>query len=332
MTPGMAPGNREGFRAELLDRRQRLEKAQTTHPESPDLERLLREVDAALDRIARGTFGLCETCHDPIEADRLAADPLTRMCIDHLTPGERRALEEDLELALQIQSALLPQNRLRTAGWEVYYHYEPAGPVSGDYCDLVPANGAGLFFFAGDVAGKGVAASLLMSHLHAIFRSLVQFGMPVTELVNRANRVFCESTSSSKYATLLCGRCSNSGDVEIANAGHCPPVCVRAHGTEVIEATGLPLGMFATAEYSARRVPLGPGDSLVLYTDGLTEARNTQDDEFGAERLQQLLSGCHGLSASELADVCLADLRKFRGAARLNDDLTVVAIRRAVAE
>lgn len=331
MTAGNAYGWPASARAQLLERKSRLESARIARPEAAELDRLLLEVDAALGRIASGSFGLCETCGDAIEADRMAADPLTRFCIDHLSGSERRALERDLELAVQIQTSLLPDRDFSAHGWEAWYHYQPAGPVSGDYCDIVAADGAGVYFFAGDVAGKGVAASLLMSHLHAIFRSLVQFRMPVMELMRRANHIFCESTSASNYATLLCGHARPDGEIDLANAGHCPPVWVRRDGVETIEATGLPFGMFCSAEYPTRKLHAESGDSLILYTDGLTEARNGSDAEYGAERLCTLAAGRHGLPARALAEECISDLREFAGAGPLRDDLTVVVIRRAPA-
>jgi sigma-B regulation protein RsbU (phosphoserine phosphatase) len=327
----MAPGESPLLHPQLLDRRRRLEAVRAAQPASADLARLLEEVDAALERVAQGAFGICETCHDPIEPARLAADPLTRFCIDHLSEGERRALERDLELAIQIQSSLLPQRQFQAGEWETWYHYDPAGPVSGDYCDLMPAGAAGLFFFTGDVAGKGVAASLLMSHLHAIFRSLVQFGLSVEEMIGRANRVFCESTGAAEYATLLCGRAGADGAVEVANAGHCPPLWIRRGGVEPLEATGVPMGMFCSVQYPARRVTLDPGDSLVLYTDGLTEARDASDCEYGQQRLAGVLARCHGLPAQAVAERALADLRRFLSGSRPTDDLTVMVVHRATA-
>ncbi|MGD0202031.1 MAG: SpoIIE family protein phosphatase [Bryobacteraceae bacterium] len=327
----MAPGESPLFRPQLLDRRRRLETARTAQPASHELERLLAEVDAALDRVAGGTFGLCESCHDPIETERLAADPLTRFCIEHLNESERRALERDLELAIQIQASLLPQRQFQAGEWETWYHYDPAGPVSGDYCDLMPAGAAGLFFFAGDVAGKGVAAALLMSHLHAIFRSLVQFGLSVEEMIGRANRVFCESTGSAEYATLLCGHAGAAGAIEVANAGHCPPLWIRREGAEALEANGVPLGMFCSVQYPAHRVALEPGDRLVLYTDGLTEARDGSDCEYGQERLSSVLARCHGLPAQAIAERALTDLRQFLSGARPTDDLTLLVIGRGAA-
>src|SRR5258708_38567306 len=191
-------------RAQLQDRRQRLEGAIGAFQEAPDLTRLLQEVDAALESMDQGHYGLCDVCHDPIETDRLIANPLTRLCLDHLTAADQRALEEDLELASQIQSSLLPDASFRTDGWEVAYHYQPAGVVSGDYCDLITADSEGLHFIVGDVSGKGVAASMLMAHLQAMFRTLVSLNFPLDEIVARASRVFCESTLPTHYATLVC--------------------------------------------------------------------------------------------------------------------------------
>ena len=327
----MARGESPVFRPQLIERQRRLEAARAAQPASRDLARLLEEVDAALARMAEGTFGVCETCHEAIEPERLAADPLTRFCIDHLSESERRALERDLELAVEIQTSLLPQRQFQAGEWETWYQYNPAGPVSGDYCDLIPADGAGLYFFAGDVAGKGVAASLLMSHLHAIFRSLAPFGLSVEEMIARANRVFCESTGAAEYATLLCGRAGAGGAIEVANAGHCPPLLIHRGGAEDIEASGIPMGMFCSVEYPARRIKLDPGDCLVVYTDGLTEARDASDREYGFERLASVLARCHGLTAQAIAERALADLRQFLSGSRPSDDLTVLVLRRNAA-
>ena len=123
------------MRDQLLDRRSKLESALTSSPDDAQLRGLLVEVDAAVGRMNSGTYGICETCKEPIESGHLIADPLVRFCLDHMTSDQRRALEEDLELASQIQEALLPQRHLRSPGWEVAYHYEGAGPISGDYCE-----------------------------------------------------------------------------------------------------------------------------------------------------------------------------------------------------
>lgn len=318
------------LRAQLVDRRQRLESAIAEFKETASVEQLLKEVDSALERMDKGTYGICEFCHDPVERERLIADPLVRYCLSHLTAEQQRALEQDLDLASQIQRQLLPEQNLSLMGWEVYYHYEAAGPVSGDYCDLVipESDGENLFFVLGDASGKGVAASMLMTHLHAIFRSLIAAGLPVQELVERANRVFCESRMAPYFATLVCGRAGISGEIEICNAGHCPPLWVRGGEVTCVDATGLPLGIFRSAEYSVKELQLATDDGVFLYTDGLSEARDRTHAEYGEARLSKLVSDRHALPSQALVRACLEDLANFVSGAPKTDDLTLMAIRR----
>jgi len=319
------------LRSQLVERRQRLETAINGVSTQATLTNLLKEIDTALARMDDGTYGICEECHESVEKDRLLADPLVRLCIDHLTPNERRALEADIELAGRIQQALLPPQDVRAAGWDTHYHYQPAGTVSGDYCDLIHPNGGhqDLFFALGDVTGKGVAASLLMSHLHAMFRSLASVKLPLDELMALANRVFCESTIAGQYATLACGRASASGEVELASAGHPPAFLVRGGSVKAIEATGLPLGMFSKGEYEVHRATLKPGETLVLYTDGLNETRDGANGEYGIERLAKFLGARHSLPPKALAAACLDELNAFSHGARQLDDRTIMVLRRA---
>ena len=199
---------------QLLDRRERLQNARSQNVFDMDVSRLLSEVDAALMRFEKGTYGLCEECHTPIESDRLLADPLMRVCLEDLSEKQRHALEDDLQLASSIQNALLPKTDLGSKLWEFDFHYQPAGIVSGDYCDVIADDGE-LYFVLGDVSGKGMAASLLMSNLHAMFHSLVPLGLPLHELMGRANHMFCESTLSNQYATLVFGKINASGEAEV---------------------------------------------------------------------------------------------------------------------
>jgi sigma-B regulation protein RsbU (phosphoserine phosphatase) len=318
------------LRDQLSQRRRQLEKAVSVSRGREDLVRLMEQVDRALERMDHGTYGLCEECHDPIEADRLLADPLLCFCLDHLSPDEQRSLQMDLDLASRVQRALLPKQSLAVPGWEIRYHYEPAGPVSGDYCDLVdpgPGDG-GLFFLFGDVSGKGVAASMLMARLHAILRALIDARLPTGEIMGRANRLFCESALPASFATLVCGRAGRNGEVEVGNAGHCPPLLVRNGRVARIEATGLPVGLFCTVDYPVERVSLSRGDTLFLYTDGLSEARSADRQEYGIDRLAGLLEERHELPVPDLIGACLDDLRAFRSGAPRTDDLTLMVIRR----
>jgi phosphoserine phosphatase RsbU/P len=295
------------------------------------LLQLLNEVNAALDRMNCGTFGICEKCNDSIEKERLIADPLVRLCIDHLSSEEQRALEGDLELASRIQRGLLPHADVSFRDWQIQYHYGPAGLVSGDYCDLIsPTDTNGkLTFLLGDVAGKGVAASLLMTHLHAMFRSLSASGVEIDQLLELGNRIFCESTIAGQYATLICGRLGANGELEIASAGHLPAIHVMKAGIEQIGSTGMPLGMFSKTRYSVQRARLEAGDTLVLYTDGISEARNHLGTEYGVDRLGIVAGEQHYAPPRELLDACLKDVRDFSSGTRQADDQTLMAIHRA---
>ena len=271
----------------MEERKRRLETVIAHTPGDANLEALLREVDSALDRFAAGTYGLCETCHDTVERDRLLADPLIRYCLDHLTKLERTTLQRDLDLASELQRGLLPPADLKVDGWETSYHYAPLGPVSGDYCDLYPYNGQ-LFFMLGDVSGKGVAASMRMTQLHALFRSLIGMGLPLAEIVGHINCFLCDSGLAGQYATLVCGRASAGGDVEIFNAGHLPVIAVQHGDVRLLESTAFPLGMFRDASFTSASVQLSGGDLLFLFTDGLSEAHG-DDGEYGVERLTNLV-------------------------------------------
>ena len=311
---------------QLEERKRRLEMAVAFEPRNSDLGSLLREVDSALDRMADGTYGLCLECHESVEQERLLADPLVRYCLDHLTQPERTALQRDLDLACKVQRNLLPQNGLSVGGWETSYHFAPVGAVSGDYCDLIPCDGQ-LLFLLGDVSGKGVAASMMMAQLHALFRSLAGMSLPLDQIVAHVNRILCESALAGQYATLVCGLAKPNGEVEIHNAGHCPVIVAGRGGVFPLESTGLPLGMFVEAKSSATCVQLESGDTLFLYTDGLSEASN-ECDEYGTDRIMTLVRQQAARQPAELIAACIEDLRTFVNGVQRFDDMTVLAVRR----
>jgi phosphoserine phosphatase RsbU/P len=317
-------------RVQLIERRERIESTMSRGANMPQLEHLLHEIDEALDRTAKGSYGLCETCGDPIEADRLEVDPLIRFCLDHLTPTQARALEQDLQLASRVQLNLLPPTDLTVDGWQTAYHYEPLGTVSGDYVDLVrPTGGSPDFVFLfGDIAGKGVAASMLMAHLHASVRTLIDLGFPLPQVVERANRVFCESTMANHYATLVCGKLAPAGGLEVCNAGHCPPIHVHDGRATLVDPTSVPVGLFCVKEYPTRHIDMASGDVLLLYTDGVSEAFDRDGGEYGADRLASVVQAHASDTAQALVAACMRDLEQFRGGAKRTDDVTLMAIRR----
>jgi sigma-B regulation protein RsbU (phosphoserine phosphatase) len=318
------------IRTQLSNRRQSLEKGISGSPNDQYLSGLLKEVDAALSRLDSGTFGICETCHEPIESERLAADPLIRFCLDHLTPSEQTALEQDLELANRIQSALLPPKTVQHGGWRTAYYFEPAGPVSGDYCDLITTEDGSLWFMLGDVSGKGVAAAMLMSHLHALFRTLISVGFPLVQIMERASRVFCESTLANQYATLVCGKADQQGNIEICNAGHLPSIVLQGSNHHYLSANGLPLGLFCSEEFSVDRINLKNGDFLIALTDGFSESQNQSGVELGIKPFIKLVQQHPTKSASQLMEVSVKAAADHRGGVPASDDLTLLVLERSV--
>ena len=325
----MAPVEVDFLHKQLHQRKDRLQAALAVTPANNGLAGLLREVDSALERMTKGTYGICDECHDTIECDRLLSNPLIRYCLDHLTPADRAALQRDLDLASDLQRKLLPPPGLSNGNWQTSYHYAPAGPVSGDYCDLILSDGQ-LFFILGDVSGKGIAASMLMAQLHALFRSLIGVGLPLCQIISQVNRVFCESVLAGLYATLVFGRATQSGEVEIHNAGHLPVIVTGCGEALRVDSTSMPLGMFDQVEFTSTSLKLEAGDTLLLYTDGLSEACNralNQGDEYGVDRLAHLMQKQAALSPADLISACLQDVSAFTGSSPYSDDLTLLAIR-----
>jgi sigma-B regulation protein RsbU (phosphoserine phosphatase) len=318
------------LKEQILQRKEKLQSALSKSGQNESLIKLLHEVDVALEKMNKGTYGLCEACHEPIEEGRLPVDPFVRNCIEHLTPTEQRVLEQDLDLAYEIQNVLLPKQNIAVGGWSTSYIYKPAGPVSGDYLDIViPEEEDGSFvFLLGDVSGKGVAASMLMANLHAIFRSLTKVDIPIDKLLEKANRLFCEATMLTHFATLVCGLAKPSGEIEICNAGHSFPLLIKEDGIEHIESTGFPLGMFCGGQFSTKKIKLAQGNSLFLYSDGLSEARNGSNFLYGDERLITLISKNYKTNPPGLIAVCLEDLKSFQSGFPVSDDLTMMAIQR----
>ena len=315
-------------RTDLLSRRERLESV-IERNDSEQLTDLLAQVDQALHRIDNGTLGICEVCHDSIEEDRILRDPLTSICLGCLTPNQQRALEYDLELAGRIQNGLLPAPDISIPGWEIAYHYRPAGVVGGDYCDVIPDERGGLYFMIADVAGKGVAAAMLTANLRAVMRALIPMNLPLEKTLAQANRLFCESKLPMQYATLVVGHSSAKGELELVNAGHLPALILRGSQVECFDSNDLPLGLFCDQQFTAVRTHFRAQDTLVIFTDGVSEAENPAGEEYGTSALRSLLEQ-NGLCCPEtLVKTCREHLERFRSGTTRNDDETLLAIQYA---
>jgi sigma-B regulation protein RsbU (phosphoserine phosphatase) len=322
--------NVNSVRQQLLAGRERLSGVFAGN-ETEHMLRLLEEVDSALHRIDHGDFGVCEVCAGVVSTDELMENPLARVCLECLTPKQQRALEYDLELAAQIQKGLLPPADATISGWEISYHYQPAGMVSGDYCDVIQDDGH-LNFIMADVSGKGVAAAMLASNLRATFRSLIPLRLSVQDLMVRTNRLFRETALPNQYATLAFGRISADGELELANAGHLPVLLAGKSGVTTFESNCKPLGFFSDEKVIVERTVMSPGDTVILYSDGVSEASNADGEEYGVGALQSLIAEQPpSFCPAALVKIFKQRLTSFRGLAERADDETLLAIQYAPA-
>lgn len=235
--------------------------------------------------------------------------------------------DRSVTTAGHLQRMLLPPSPFTANGWTAVHHFEPAGSLSGDYVDLVPF-GDRLYFMLGDASGKGAAASLVMAQVHAMFRTLIPFELSLDDLMARASGLLCSNSLPSQYATLVSGYVTTGGDVVIANAGHPPPLVIAGERHTDVEATGVPMGLFCESQFSATRLTFAPGDTLLVYSDGLTEARDSSDEEYGAPRVERVATVAAQQSVENLVAAAVRDQASFRAGCPNTDDVTVLAIRR----
>ena len=326
----------ERIRVSLLEQRQNLTDWLTTAPVWKKQVRLgpvderavqahVRVLDTAIEKTENQSLGLCEVCHDYIEPGRLEMDYTCCVCLDHLSTAEKNRLESELELATKVQQALLPQQVPDIAGLEL-----AAEIVGGDYFDFFRFRDGPHGLVIGDVAGHGMSASLLMASLQASLRTLVSDYEAPADVVGRLNLLFCHNIHLAKFVTLFLARFdSPTHSLTYCNAGHNPPLLFRAqpNGKEpfsYLRPTGAAIGLVEEFQFGTETVTLRPGDILLLYTDGLTEAINPHEEEFGQERLVELVRDGSHWSAQELVREVRHRLQEFTHGQPLADDTTIV--------
>ena len=255
---------------------------------------------------------------------------------------EKRQLDLDLSLASGIQQMLLPKEPPRLAGLDIDARYTPAQKVSGDFYDLFPLSETRLGVAVADVSGKGIPASLLMAMCRTNLRQIAPRHESPARALADVNRVLAEDMHSGLFITILYAVIDTArGEVTFARAGHELPLFSRrdrATGVpvgEFVGSEGMPLGMVPDGIFSAviadRTEPFHPGDALVLYTDGLTEAPNDEDKEFSNARLADAVRmPCATARRAEINDGILETVHRFAGSVALRDDLTLVTIKRQV--
>jgi sigma-B regulation protein RsbU (phosphoserine phosphatase) len=242
----------------------------------------------------------------------------------------RRILAKDLEQAALIQQGLLPTQAPRVPGIELAGHNAACRTVGGDYYDFLPYKDGRVAIALGDVSGKAMPAALLMTSLHARVRVLAEEPPDVAEMMMRLNRATAATCPSNRFISFFFSVLDPAtGELEYANAGHNPPLIARADGrVERLEGGGLLMGILASARYEAYRVHLNPGDSLLLYSDGVTEATNPDGQEFEEDRLEKVLQDNYSRTPNEIVEAVTRAVTKFSAGSPVADDLTLVVAKR----
>lgn len=241
---------------------------------------------------------------------------------------ETRRPEHELQLARRVMEGLLPATNPALDGFDIATFHEWSSDVGGDYYDFIPLGDERWGLVIADVEGKGMAAALLVSAIRASLISLAGLELALRAIFRRANRFFHDSTEDGHYVTVFYAVLDvRQRRLIYVNAGHLPAILVRADGgIERLDEGGVPLGLFEDPRYHEGFVRLSPGDALVLYTDGITDASNAAEEPYGIERLSGVLRASRGGTACAIRDAVVADLRRYAGDS-MTDDETLVVIR-----
>jgi sigma-B regulation protein RsbU (phosphoserine phosphatase) len=242
--------------------------------------------------------------------------------------AENKRMETELDLARDIQMSLVPSKPMIGGPWEVHGRVVPARQVGGDYYDYFPLGDGRFAITIADVSGKGVPAALLMSNVQASLRAFCNGDREITEAIAQVNRSVARAASGGKFITLFYGEVDyGRGVLRFSNAGHNYPMLRRSDGS-IVELTdgGLLLGLFEDAEYDRGEIPFAPGDALLLYSDGISEAADSRGQQFGEDRLRGIWQKCAALPSSEVIGSLLRDVERFRGSAGQGDDMTAVVV------
>ena len=240
---------------------------------------------------------------------------------------EKARIEHELRIAAEIQRALLPEGGHSGAFFDAAGMSVQARSIGGDFFDMQDNSDGSFGFLCGDVAGKGPAAALLTSKILGIFSAFSAVGDTPEELVDHINKVLTRRAIDARYATLLYGQLQPGGRLKFCNAGHNPPLIYGKDGLRRLESGGMPVGMFEAAPYSGDETELKPGDTLVVYSDGVTEAHNVAGEEFGEARLVTVLERYTRGSAAIVLEQIINAVKEFARGAEQYDDVTALVVK-----
>jgi sigma-B regulation protein RsbU (phosphoserine phosphatase) len=243
---------------------------------------------------------------------------------------DKQRIEDQLRVARDVQSGLLPGAPPDLPGWDIAAVALPTWAIGGDYYDYVPLGGDRLGLVVADVSGKGIPAALIMATFRATLRAEMRRHADLGAVATQLNRAVLESGDASRFVTAVCGVLDvRSGRLAYVNCGHNRPLLLRASGgREGLERGGPALGLFAEAAFEAGTAALDPGDRVVLYTDGVVEPTDENEREFGTERLEAAVREATGRPAAEALRSVVDATRAFSGREDYDDDFTLVVLHR----
>ena len=250
-----------------------------------------------------------------------------------VTAMEKQKQDKEMDIAMGVQRSLLPTSLPQVTGWEIYASYDTAQAVGGDYYDVfMMEDGKHVCLAFGDVAGKGVPASLVMSRISTVVTNVMTFVTDVQEAIGRINHQMCTRAVEGRFVTFVLAVVNlETGEMKLAIAGHMPIMIRKTDGTiEEFgeEAVGVPIGVIDDFSYDVLTRTIVPGETCVIYTDGVSEAMNPGSDLYGVDRLRELMQASKGGHADELGQTILADVRKFASGRAQNDDITIMVFGR----
>jgi sigma-B regulation protein RsbU (phosphoserine phosphatase) len=294
------------------------------------IDERLEVIDQELEKIQDGSFGICEVCHEAVDDVLLKMDYTSCVCLGHFSDAELRQLESELELSQVVQRGLLPQQAPNIPGLSVAAFSRPAQIVSGDYFDFVQFKDGGYGIVMADVSGHGVSAGMLMSSLQTAFHTLVPVADSPLDVLERINHLYAHNINVTTFVTVFFGKLNpDTRTFTYGSAGHNSGYLYRPATNEevLLHPTGPAIGLMEGFHVRSEQVVLNPGDTLVLYTDGVTEAMNPAHEEFGLDRLADAIRENSSLSPEQLIQRILLALNNFTGGTPLVDDVTLVAAR-----
>jgi sigma-B regulation protein RsbU (phosphoserine phosphatase) len=297
-----------------------------------EVQKHLEVIDSTIEKVSHSDMGICEICQGTIETELLEMDYTCCYCLDHYSAEDKRKLEFELELAQTAQKSLLPQQVPDRTGIDTAAFSRPTQVISGDYFDYFDFKDGCQGLTIVDVEGHGISASLPMASVQALLRTLVPDSVSPAQVTSQLQRLMIHNIRFTSFVTLFLASFNpDTRSFTYCNAGHNPPLLYRGNtDNETIQwlmPNGPAIGLVEEFDFQENRAQLEPGDTIILYTDGITEAANPKGEDFGWERLLEAARRTAGSSAKNLLDTIRRDLTEFTGGEPLADDATIMVFK-----